>query len=280
MFNLIFMRMCSYFSWIFTAILVLGTTSCQHNSTGSKQETGKRDQRNEFSALVSAINQFPDSLSLRMQLAEAYRDKNQLKAALRELDTILQRDSLYLNALYRKADLHLELKDTAAGIATLERVKKIAQEEEIMYGLAYLYAGQKNSSCLAICDTMIARMPKNNPIGDPYFIKGLYFRNINNNGEALRQFTASIRTDYTFMEAYTEKGKIYLAQKNYTEALKTFELSTRVSNSFAAGYYWQGKCKEEMGKPDEAIPQYQKALGLDPEYTEARKALQKLNQKS
>jgi tetratricopeptide (TPR) repeat protein len=280
MINLIFMAMRSYFGCFFSLMVMFGTASCQHNSAGNKQEAKQRDNRNEFTALVSAVNRYPDSLGLRLQLADAYQNKKQLKAALRELDTILQRDSSYLNALYKKADLHLELKDTAAGIATLEQVKKISQEEEIMYGLAYLYAGQKNSSCLAICDTMIARMPKNNPIGDPYFIKGLYFRNINNNGEALRQFTASIRTDYTFMEAYTEKGKIYLDQKNYTEALKTFELSTRVSNSFAAGYYWQGKCKEAMGKPAEAIPQYQKALGLDPEFTEARKALQKLNQKS
>jgi len=280
MINLIFMAMRSYFGCFFSLVVMFGTASCQHNSAGNKQEAKQRDNRNEFTALVSAVNRYPDSLGLRLQLADAYQNKKQLKAALRELDTILQRDSSYLNALYKKADLHLELKDTAAGIATLEQVKKISQEEEIMYGLAYLYAGQKNSSCLAICDTMIARMPKNNPVGDPYFIKGLYFRNINNNGEALRQFTASIRTDYTFMEAYTEKGKIYLDQKNYTEALKTFELSTRVSNSFAAGYYWQGKCKEAMGKPAEAIPQYQKALGLDPEFTEARKALQKLNQKS
>ena len=47
-------------------------------------------------------------------------------------------------------------------------------------------------------------------------------------------------------------------------------------NNFDEGYFWMGKCYEKLGRKDEAIESYQRALLYDKDYIEARDALNKI----
>ena len=111
---------------------------------------------------------------------------------------------------------------------------------------------------------------------EPYYFKGIYHYNTGNNREALRYFDEAIRHNYNFIDAHMSKGVVYYDQKQYAEALNTFRLATTVSPTYAPSYFWLGKTQEAMGKKAEAKLDYQRAYGLDKNFTEARRAAEAL----
>jgi tetratricopeptide (TPR) repeat protein len=77
------------------------------------------------------------------------------------------------------------------------------------------------------------------------------------------------------MDAHLEKGISLYQLKKYPEALNAFDIALQVSGTFADAYYWKGRVQEAMGLKEEAKQNYQRALGLDREFTAAREALEK-----
>jgi tetratricopeptide (TPR) repeat protein len=92
-------------------------------------------------------------------------------------------------------------------------------------GLANLYAEQKNERALLIC-TQVKRLS----LGREYdahadFISGIYNARTHNTEKALSFFDDCIANDYTYMEAYIEKGLVYFDNKQYNEAMNVFKFA-------------------------------------------------------
>jgi tetratricopeptide (TPR) repeat protein len=111
---------------------------------------------------------------------------------------------------------------------------------------------------------------------DPYYVKGVYYSNINEKAKALEWFNETIKQDYNYLNAYIEKGKVFLDQKKVAEAFKTFQLLNSIDPAFADGWYWMGKCQELSGQKEDAKLNYEKAYALDKSFTEAKEAAEKI----
>jgi tetratricopeptide (TPR) repeat protein len=53
-------------------------------------------------------------------------------------------------------------------------------------------------------------------------------------------------------------------------------MATTVSNTNADAWFWVGRTYEAMGNKQQAIINYQRALSLEPEFSEAQQRLRKL----
>jgi tetratricopeptide (TPR) repeat protein len=142
--------------------------------------------------------------------------------------------------------------------------------------LANLYAETKNPKTLNICQQI-----DNLGLGREYdaytaFFAGIFFSRMGNKDKALFFFDKSIANNYTFMEAYLEKGYVYFDTKKYDKALAVFKMAAEVKNRFADAYYWQGKCYEALNQKTEAVTKYQQALGFDNSMVEADAAIKRL----
>jgi tetratricopeptide (TPR) repeat protein len=111
------------------------------------------------------------------------------------------------------------------------------------------------------------------------FIAGIYYARKGRYEEALELFDECIRNNYTYMEAYIEKGLIYFDRRNYKDALKIFEFASNVNNLYADAYYWMGRSYEMMDIRDSASLRYKQALSLDNTSVEAKKGLQRVSGK-
>lgn len=236
-------------------------------------------QRNVDSSITfveSALEKFPNSIELRLELANAYLQKQDLNAVLAVCDTIINRYPGQLDALQLKAETLLELEKTREAIAVLEQAYEFAPDDPaIMQALAFSYAEIKDPKAIAISDALIAMDPKKKHAG-PYFFKGVYYYNKGNFPEAIRFFNMTIQYNFKYMDAYINKGMIYFDQKDYTKALETFNQALNVDPTYADVYYWLGKTKEAMGQKEEAKLNYLKAFGLDKTNTRAKEAADKL----
>jgi tetratricopeptide (TPR) repeat protein len=222
----------------------------------------------------SALTQFPNSIALKLNLAAAFAGQEKTAEAERICDDIISQQPNQLDALEMKADLLEQKNDTTGSIKILEQAYRFAPfDEQLCYNLANKYAQTKNAKTIKLCDSLI-QTDSSQP--EPYYFKGVYYENVNNKSKAIVLFNEAMLHDYTFMDAYMDKGKILYEGRKYEEAINVFELALKISATYPDAYYWLGRCQEAVGQKEDAKLNYLRAYGLDKSFTEAKEAADRL----
>jgi tetratricopeptide (TPR) repeat protein len=229
-----------------------------------------------ISFLKDALKELPQSIPLQLNLVQVYANKQQTNEALAACNNLIEQQPKHVGVLMIKSDLLESIGESSGSLKILEQAYTLAPfNEDLCYNLAFKYAQSKNPKVLILCDSLI-KNNKTEKKAEPLYFQGIYYSNINDKAKALDHFNKAIQNDYTFMDAYMDKGKMLFESKKYNEAVKTFQLAQRVSASYADAYYWLGKCQEALGEKDEAKLNYQRAYGLDKSLTEAKEAADRL----
>ena len=255
---------------------LLFTYSCNDQHAGSATETNKEkvtDSREK--ELRDDIAKYPDSAVLKENLFQYYRDNDNYDMAIGEVNKALQKDSNNARLWDIKATLYYENEDTLESIKSFEKAVNISPRPEYVISLATFYALTRNpkaldySGVLQLADKARAKQ-------QALFIKGLYYSSCGDKKRSIPFFDAALAENYTFMEAYLEKGKALTDLGNYPEAINTFTKAVTVQNNFEEGYYRRGYCYEKMNKKEEAIADYRTTLTYMPEFVEAEEGLKRL----
>ena len=225
--------------------------------------------------LQECRKKFPANASFSNMLGDLYLQAGQTKEALQLYNDMLRADSLNFEAWYEKGLLLEKTQDTAAALEALRKAYALQPVNTYALELAHLYAENRNGAAIELCDAVL-RKDSAHELIDPLFIKGIYYSNTGQSKQAIVQFDSCIGRDWKFTDAYLEKGIVLFHEKKYAAASDVFQMTVKVSNSYPDGYYWLGRCYEATGHKEEAILFYQRALGLDKDFTEAREAIQRL----
>lgn len=247
----------------------------------SKQETYavgisnillEKNKKEAIAFINEALLELPQSIFLKLTLVRLYSENNEVDKALDICNSILEQQPDQVNALLLKAELLQKKNDNKEATNALETAYQLAPGNlEVAFKLAYQYAETNNERTIILADSLIAADALKMH-AEPYYIKGLYYSNINQKAKAITLFDQTIKTEYNYLNAYIEKGKALLDLKKNKEALDVFQLANTISPSFPDAYFWIGKCQELNGEMEEAKLSYQKAYGLDKSFTEAREA--------
>jgi tetratricopeptide (TPR) repeat protein len=251
----------------------------------NNQPTTRLETKDSLQQLLvsirDSIKKYPQDTLLKYNLVLTLQEAGRYREAVNVLDSMNLKwgDSanmkIYLNSLYKRAELLVLAGDTANAIKTLEFFVIPGELTEAGLQLASLYAETKNPKTISICDSMNKNdESKRDP--NPDYLKGVYYYNINDDENALKQFNSCLKKDYTFLDAYMEKGRIFYNQKKYEDAIKVYDLAITVSNSFADAHFWKGKCEEALGEKEEAKTSYQRAYAFDKTLTEAKEAADRI----
>lgn len=260
--------------WLCIVFLFAAVVSCKESSTEEKASDAHKALAEN---LEQRVKQNPDSASLRMKYINALDSLKMYKEAIAQTDSMIKKDSLNNGLWFAKAQLQESNKDTAAAIKSYMRAIAIYPSVEARFSLANLYAETKNPKSLLICEGIRRMGYGRETDANCDFIEGIYNARTANYQLALKLFNRCINNNYTYMEAYMEKGFIYYDTKKYDTALKVFETAATINNLYADAYYWQAKCYEATGNKQEAIKNYRRSIGLDNEIKEAREAINRLD---
>ncbi|HMK04928.1 MAG TPA: tetratricopeptide repeat protein [Ferruginibacter sp.] len=243
------------------------------------------EQVNESSSIVpaekmmkDAIQQFPDSVLLKENLIQYYRDSGYFDKAIATTGEALKKDSNNARLWDIKATLHFENGDTINATRSLEKAVQIMPDPGYVMSLGSLYAQTKNIKALELADLLLINK-QTNTAKEGFFIKGIYYTAAGDKNKAISYFDKSLLLDYTFMFAYREKAIALYDLGKYEEALKVLNKSITLQNNFDEGYYWRGRCLEKLNKSNEAIEEYRTALLYSPDFVEAKEALARLGAK-
>ena len=264
-------------------LLVLVTIllfACNNNNSNSAQQTQDSLQQ-LLQSFRDSLKKYPTDTLLKYNLVLTLQDAGRYKEAVNVLDSmnISMGDStqmkVYFDYLFKRSELLLLAGDTANAIKTLEFFIIPGELTEAGLQLANLYAETKNPKTIAFCDLMNKNDEgKRDP--NPDYLKGVYYYNINDYSKALDLFNSCIKKDYTFLDAYMEKGRILYKQSKFKEAMDVYDIAIKVSNSFADAHLWKGKCQEALGQKEEAKISYQRAFAFDKTLTEAKEAADRI----
>jgi tetratricopeptide (TPR) repeat protein len=228
--------------------------------------------------LKDSILKFPDSLLLKEQLVQFYRDIADFDKAIAATNEALQKDSLNARLWDIKGTLHFENEDTLNAVYSFETALKIAPSPRYFILLGSLYAQIKNIKALDMADGLVqTKLPETEK--EAFFLKGLYFNYTGEKIKAIGFFDKCLALDHMHMFAYREKGIALFDLGKYEEAITVLDKAVTLQNNFDEGYYWRGRCLEKLNKPNEAIEEYRTALMYSPDFVEAKDALTRLGVK-
>lgn len=258
---------------VFCLLIIL--SACNDNNKADEQTVVPVTQPNIEKGMRDAIAKYPDSLLLKENLIQYFRDSGYYENAIKEVNNALSKDSMNARLWDIKGTLHFEDEDTLNAISSFERAVSIVPDAHYLISLGTLYAQTKNPLALKTAD-VIMKINKIRNDKEALYIKGLYYSYINEKQKAIEFFDKCLSLNYTFMEAYREKAIALYDLGKYEEALSVLDKATTLQNNFDEGYYYSGKCLEKLNRIPEAILAYQNALSYDHDYTEAKEALSRL----
>ena len=259
-----------FFALIFSWIIF----SC-NTKNDQPGETDITPAMPEEERLTNALKQFPDSFLLLRNLAGFYLEGENYDAAAALVNAAIAGDSTNPELRDLQSVVLVTKGDTAGGIVSLEKAIDLYPLPYYIISLGALYAETKNPKALDMADALLIGT-KANADKEAYFIKGLYFSFIGRKEQAIPFFDRSLSVDPRFMDAYLEKALAFYELKKYNEAVTVLTKAVNLQNNFDRGYYYLGQSYEKLNRKAEAAEAYRKAILYDPNYAEAKQALDNL----
>lgn len=222
------------------------------------------------------IKQYPDSAILKENLIQFYRDSDNYEKAIHYTDSLLQSDSGNAKLWHMKGVIDFEDEDTLEAEISFQKAYELNPNPIDAVYMARLMAYYKNPTCFKICDDILKTFGKDFE-KETYLIKGNYYTATKEIEKALAYFDSSMRSSYTYMEAYIQKAILFMSLNRNEEAIDVLKKATTVQNNYDEGYYYLGSCYEKIKDTANAIDAYNKTLMINPNFIEAKEALKRLS---
>lgn len=235
-----------------------------------------KDYNRSIAHFERALQTAPGYPYLQYQLATALIENKQFGAADSVASVLARSEGTYDKAYYIKARIAEDNKDTALAIRHLTTAidkAGLQSDYSAVMELGDLLHSQRSAAAIKYYK-LAAQLDSIN--AEPLVSLGQYYEETGNFAAAIATYNNSITTDADDERAYLGLGRISIQQKNWKEALRYFDLAAKTAPTNAEAYYYRAKCFEGLGRKEDAIDDYVKALTFKKDYPEAKAALDKL----
>ncbi|MCL6472681.1 MAG: tetratricopeptide repeat protein [Firmicutes bacterium] len=153
-------------------------------------------------------------------------------------------------------------------------IKKNPRNAEAYIGLADVYLEMQDpQSALKNLERAVRLKPNS---WNAHFEMGRAYDALGKEGEAIKHFTKAANIDPYNELGFYQLGRVYQNQKNFGRAIEAYKKTLKVNPTLADAHYYLGNCYERTNQIDLAKKEYQEALKYVTDYTEAKKALERL----
>ena len=108
------------------------------------------------------------------------------------------------------------------------------------------------------------------------FTQAFYYQNHDKKSEAIDIYARMMEIDPSFVPAYVNSAILLMERDSMTLAESQLMQALKLDSTFLLTHYYLGECAVSMGDKETARQRFEKALELDPEYSDAKQALKKL----
>ena len=196
-------------------------------------------------------------------------DAKQYSTALTYFNNAVALDKNSASAFSGKAaTLNAQGDYTGALDAATSTLAINAKNDKALNARAYAHfkLQQYNESVIAY-DTLFAVVDVNTP--DAYCNQGYAYWMLNRTDGAVVAYKKCTAFNPTDIMSWNNLGLVYIAQGRYENALAAFDAGTRQTVQNATLWNNKGKALVGLGRTSEAQDCFNKAIGIDPGYTDA-----------
>lgn len=266
----------AFFQALGCTLLLAAWSACREEGSGVPG-AAKTPAYSEAARLSAILREKPDSMEARLMLSELLEEAGDGRSALATMEQGVSIDATRPAAWNRLAYLRLTTGDTAGALMALDRSFEIEETQpSLLLEAGFIHASRNDSMALAFAEKALTMPDRDNLHSRAMYLKGVYLGNTGQTDRAIAVYDSIILSDYTFVDAYIEKGILQLEGGQAEKALSTFDKALLVANTNADAYLWKGSCLEALGRREEAADFYAKALGLDEGLKAAREGLERM----
>ena len=165
-----------------------------------------------------------------------------------------------------------ELRFDAALSALADLPAELADDPDLLYETARLHLKGWNAAVEDMFSSAPASFRVNQLSAEIFEIQGRYDDAVREYRKALQKAPATLNLHYRLGRALLMRSH---EPEALTEALEEFRAELRLNPADAVAEFQVGQILQVLGKPDEALPHFERAVALDGEFPEALVALAK-----
>ncbi len=230
--------------------------------------------RNALKSLEKAVQLDPENRASLLKLLELQILLRQYIPAISTSQRLLVIDPQDSETFFLRGIIFKEQGMDSLAIVNFQRTVDLNSDmTEAFIMLGDLHEKQSSPLAAGYYENAVKSDPENI---SALFTQAFYLQNHDKKSEAIDIYARMMQIDPSFVPAYVnsaillmEKDSVALAQDQLMTAL---ELDT----TFLLTHYYLGECALALGDKEMARKRFEKALELDPEYSDAKKALKKL----
>jgi tetratricopeptide (TPR) repeat protein len=232
--------------------------------------------RESVMSLDNAVSLDPKNIKAWLKLAEVSILFGNYTKSVEYLDKVLTLDRYNAKAYYFKGMIFLETGDTTRGTEFLKQAAQFDPEFfDANLQLGILHAARKDRLALDYYNTCLNIEPGNPEV--EYNI-GLFYQETGDLVKAMQVYEKIINLHHDFSKAYYNMGYISLVYfKHFSEAARYFTAAIRLDSAYVDAWYNRGFSYELMERTDSARHDYRQALDIEVNYPKAVEALNRLD---
>lgn len=228
--------------------------------------------RKALLTMKKAAERNPERIPTLLKLSEFQLILKQYEDGLKTLDQIIRIDPQSAEAYFMTGAILRETGDRNRAINAFQRSTELDPDNmDAWIALGNLFDELKNPIALKYFDNALKVAPEN-----PFAIhaKAYYLQNHGQPMEAIEMYKDINRRHPGYVDAYLNTGVLYLTMDSLEQAWQHFNIAVNNSPMDPRGYYFRGLVNEQKGDTEAAIKDYKQALAFDPNYLEAKEALE------
>lgn len=236
-------------------------------------EQGKIDEAIEQLELMLKLH--PNDLQANYQIALAFLSKDKSSAAKKHLGLVTKSMPSHLEANALLSDILVKENDFAGAIITLERFLETKPDStEGLLLLANVY-NQKGDSkaALKIYGALEKKAPKDSTLN---YLSGISHMKERDAKNARNSFESVLENNPTHLKSLQYLTAIDLEEDNSANALQRIEQTIAAAPQNAALHTVRGQILQKVGRAEDAVAAFEKAIELDSKDTPARMLLARL----
>jgi len=248
--------------------LIIG--SCSESTTkeeSSLTENTAVQHTDSLGWINEQIIKTPNKSELYLLKAQYLLKNRDLKSSIAEIDRAISIDSTNLKFILFKADALYEAKDLLDAKTTYLQSLKIDQANihaNIQMAWISLISGL-HEECFQYAN---AALKVNQYIPEPYYLKGLAYKELGNFKLSVSNFRTATEQDNDYLIAWLQLGYMYDTAED-TLAGAFYENALRIDSNNIDALYAFGMHLQTWGISQDAITQYQHIIRLNDGYHDA-----------
>jgi len=253
--------------WIIVALVFVTFIACEDPETQDRVVLNTKTGVPEIDKISALIEKDSSNADLYYQRAELYAKREVYTEAIRDFDQAIRLDSTQAMYYHGLADALLDNQMSFEAVETMKKARKLFPER---VGTAlklseFQLIVQKYLEALQTVNAIIAMKPTE---AEAYFMKGMIYRDMGSNAQAMESFQKAVEFNPELSEAFLYMGDM-MSEENPEMALRFYDNAILVDPKNPINHHSKALHLHQRGQLQEAIIAYKEAHLLDMQYSEA-----------